>query len=146
MTAVVSGVLSLATTIIAAEQPTRPLTPKEALAAFQIEPGLRIELVVSELMVIDPVSFAWDEQGRLYVAENRGYPDPLQTSGKPKTKLGRIARLEDTDGDGTYDRRTEFATGLGYPNGLAVWRGGVFVTSAPDVLYLKDNDGDGLAE
>lgn len=129
-----------------AAEPFRPLTPPQALAAFQLEPGLKIELVAAEPMVVDPVAFAFDEKMRLYVVENRGYPDPLQTSGEPKTTLGRIARLEDTDGDGRYDRRTEFATGLGYPNGIAVWRGGVFVTSAPDVLYLRDNDGDGIAD
>src|SRR5690606_10313615 len=59
---------------------------------------------------------------------------------------GRIALLEDPDGDGRFDRRTDFATGLGYVNGLALWRGGVFVTSAPDILYLKDTDGDGVAD
>jgi hypothetical protein len=75
------------------------------------------------------------------VAENRGYPGPIKGTEGPQA--GRIALLEDTDGDGKFDRRTEFATGLGFPNGIAVWRGGVFVTCAPDIFYLKDNDGDG---
>lgn len=133
----------------AKEAAMRVLSPEEALAAFQVEPGLRIELIAAEPMVDDPVAFAWDEKRRLYVVENRGYPDPLQTNGQPNepwTTLGRIVRLEDTDGDGRYDKRTLFAEGLGYPNGIMVWRGGVFVTSAPDLLYLKDNDGDGIAD
>ncbi|MBI4626480.1 MAG: c-type cytochrome [Verrucomicrobia bacterium] len=133
----------------AKDPPLRVMTPDEALAAFQIEPGLRIELVAAEPMVDDPVAFAWDEKRRLYVVENRGYPDPLQTNSKPNepwTTKGRIALLEDTNGDGRYDKRTTFAEGLGYPNGIMVWRGGVFVTSAPDLLYLKDNDGDGVAD
>jgi putative membrane-bound dehydrogenase-like protein len=133
----------------AKDPPMRVLTPAEALAAFQVEPGLRIELVAAEPMVDDPVAFAWDEKRRLYVVENRGYPDPLQTNNTPNepwTKLGRIALLEDTDGDGRYDKRTTFADGLGYPNGIMVWRGGVFVTAAPDLLYLKDHDGDGIAD
>lgn len=133
----------------AKDPPMRVLTPAEALAAFQVEPGLRIELAAAEPLVDDPVAFAWDEQRRLYVVENRGYPDPLQTNNTPNepwTKLGRIARLEDTDGDGRYDKRTTFADGLGYPNGILVWRGGVFVTAAPDILYLKDTDGDGIAD
>jgi putative membrane-bound dehydrogenase-like protein len=124
----------------------RNLSPDEALSAFKIEPGLRIELVASEPLVVDPVAFAFDERRRLYVVENRGYPDPLQSSGQPKTTKGRVALLEDTNGDGRYDRRTEFATGLGYPNGIMVWRGGVFVTAAPDIFYLKDTDGDGIAD
>jgi putative membrane-bound dehydrogenase-like protein len=127
----------------------RALTPAEAMASFQLERGLRIELVAAEPMVEDPVAFAWDERLRLYVVENRGYPDPLQTDGKPNepwTTRGRIALLEDTDGDGRYDKRTTFADGLGYPNGIAVWRGGVFVTASPDLFYLKDHDGDGVAD
>ena len=137
------AVLIAATALGAAEKP-RFLTPEESLAALQLEPGLRIDLVASEPLIADPVAFAFDEKQRLYVVENRGYPDPL--NGKPFTHEGRVALLEDTDGDGRYDRRREFAAGLTYPNGIVVWRGGVFVTCAPDILYLKDNDGDGIAD
>ncbi|MGV3502576.1 MAG: PVC-type heme-binding CxxCH protein [Adhaeribacter sp.] len=117
---------------------------KKALASFRLEPGLRIELMVAEPLVVDPVAFAFDEDRLLYVVEDRGYPDPAE-GGNP-TRLGRIARLEDTNGDGRYDRRTEFATGLTYPNGVLPWKGGVFVTVAPDILYLKDTNGDGVAD
>lgn len=117
---------------------------KKAMSSFRLEEGLRIELVVSEPLVIDPVAFAFDENKRMYVVEDRGYPDPAE-GGSP-TRLGRIALLEDRDGDGKYDHRSEFATGLTYPNGVAVWKGGIFVTCAPDVFYLKDTDGDGVAD
>jgi putative membrane-bound dehydrogenase-like protein len=59
---------------------------------------------------------------------------------------GRIALLEDTNGDGKYDKRSEFATGFTYPNGILPWKGGVFVTCAPDIFYLKDTTGDGIAD
>ena len=128
---------------VAAER-TKALSPQEALAAFQLgEPGLRIELVVAEPLVVDPVAFAFDENRRLYVVEDRGYPDPID---KPGTTEGVIVLLEDTDGDGRYDKRTEFARGLGYPTGIMPWRGGVFVTCAPDVFYMKDTNGDGVAD
>lgn len=126
-------------------QRTVALTPTEALAAFQLDPGLRIDLVAAEPLVVGPVAFAFDERGRLFVVEGRGYPDPVDSK-VPAAKEGRIALLEDTDGDGRFDKRMEFATGLSYPNGIALWRGGMFVTCAPDILYLKDNDGDGVAD
>jgi hypothetical protein len=86
------------------------LSPAEALKSFQLEPGLRIELVAAEPLVVAPAAFAFDERGRLFVAENRGYPDPIEGSGV--STAGRIAMLEDPDGDGRFDKRTEFATGL----------------------------------
>lgn len=118
---------------------------QKAMESFQLEPGLRIELIAAEPLVIDPVALAFDEDRRMYVVEDRGYPDPAE-GGKPPKKLGRIARLEDTNGDGKYDHRTEFATGFTYPNGIMPWRGGVFVTCAPDIFYLKDTTGDGIAD
>lgn len=127
---------------IAAER-IPPLSPEEALASFRLEKGLRIELVAAEPLVVDPVAFAFESPRRLYVVEGRGYPDPVEHA---RTTEGQVALLEDADGDGRFDRRKDFATGLGYVNGIACWRGGVFVTAAPDILYLKDNDGDGVAE
>src|SRR5262245_7721653 len=105
------------------------LSPTEALQAFETEPGFRVELIAAEPLTVDPVAIAFDERGRLFVAEDRDYP-----LGSPDgTPLGVIALLEDTDGDGVMDRRTEFATGIRFPNGVMPWRGGVIVTAAPDV-------------
>ncbi len=141
-----AGVLAaLALVAAAAAAPAlAPLEPAAALAAFRLEPGLRIELVAAEPAIVDPVAFVFDDRGRLFVAEGRGYPDPVEGGGK--TQLGRIVCLEDRDGDGRFEHRTVFADGLGYINGLAVWRGGLFVTAAPEILYLKDRDGDGAAD
>ena len=117
------------------------LSPEQARESFVLaDPALSVELVASEPMVESPCAFAFDEQGQLFVAENRGYPntaDPAQ---------GRIALLRDKDGDGRMDERVTFADGLTYPNGVLPWRGGVIVTCAPDVLYFKDKDGDGMAD
>ncbi|HEY4312696.1 MAG TPA: PVC-type heme-binding CxxCH protein [Pirellulales bacterium] len=120
-----------------------PLSPPQALQSFAVAGQLRVELVASEPLVDSPVAIAFDEQGFLYVAENRGYPNG-PPAGEPP--LGRIARLADTDGDGRFDQRTDFATDLTFPNGVMPWRDGVIVTCAPEILFLRDTDGDGRAD
>ena len=119
-----------------------PVTPAQALRSFQIEKGVRIELVAAEPQVFDPVAMCFDEKGRLYVAESRGYPH----LGDNPPKLGTVALLEDRDGDGRYEKRTTFAEGFTFPNGLMTWRGGIFLTCAPDIWFLKDTTGDGKAD
>jgi putative membrane-bound dehydrogenase-like protein len=119
-----------------------PLSPAEALASFRLEPGLRAELVAAEPAVISPCALAFDERGRMFVAENRGYPLG-SPDGRPR---GVIALLEDADGDGRFEKRSDFATGLTFPNGVLPWRGGVIVTCAPDVFWLADTNGDGQAD
>ena len=123
-----------------------PLSPDEALAGFTLESGYRIELAAAEPLIKDPVAIAFDERGRMYVVENRGYPGPLEGSPQPAASEGVIALLEDTDRDGRFDKRTDFARSLSYPNGILPWNGGVFVTCAPDLLYFKDTNGDGIAD
>ena len=126
-----------------AETADGPLTPEKAADSFRLEPGLRVELVAAEPLVVSPVAMAFNEQGWLYVAENRGYPTG---PGKDKAPVGRIALLRDVNDDGRMDYRTDFAEGLTFPNGLLPWKGGLIVTCAPDVLYLRDTDGDGKAD
>ena len=94
-------------------------------------------------MVIDPVAFEWGADGKLWVAEMRDYPSGIDGHGKPG---GVIKFLEDTDGDGRYDKATVFMEGVNFPNGVMPWRKGVLVSAAPEIFYAEDTDGDGKAD
>ncbi|MDP3073640.1 MAG: hypothetical protein Q8N18_25375 [Opitutaceae bacterium] len=125
------GWIALTTSLISAPlvgaDRSRALLPTEALAAFRLEAGLRIELVTAEPQVVAPVAVAFDDERRLFVGEGRGYPEPAE--GAPAVTEGQVVLLEDRDGDGRCERRTVFASGLTFPNGIAVWRGGVLARS-----------------
>ncbi len=128
----------------AAELPRVPLkTPEESRASFVPRPGFRVELAAAEPLLRSPVALDFDEDGRLYVAEFAEYNDYVTATAHTK---GFVRRLEDTDGDGVYDKSTVFASDVPNPTGVACWDGGVYVGSAPDLLYLKDTDGDGKAD
>lgn len=121
--------------------PPRPLD--EALRTFETVDGFRMELVAHEPLVTSPVAGAFDEDGRLYVAEMRDYPYKPREGHDP---LGSIRLLIDNDGDGRFDEGHVFADRLLWAAGIAPWKGGVFVAAPPDVWYLKDTDGDHRAD
>jgi putative membrane-bound dehydrogenase-like protein len=120
-----------------------PKSPEESLQAITVRPGMRVELVAAEPLVVDPVAFDWGPDGRLWVVEMRDYPDGLDGRGQPG---GRVKVLEDKDGDGRYDTAMLFLDDLPFPTGVKVWRDGVLVTAAPDIFYAADTDGDGRAD
>src|SRR5438094_10645630 len=86
--------------------PASPFAPGAERATFHLAPGLRIDLIAAEPLVESPVACAFDEAGRLWVVEMRDYPNG-PAPGKPPE--GRVKVLEDTDGDGRFDRTTVFA-------------------------------------
>jgi glucose/arabinose dehydrogenase len=125
--------------------PPASLTPEEALKTFTIESGYRMELVAAEPMVEAPVAMSWDDQGRLYVVEMRGYMHDVPGS-KDLEPLGRVKLLEDTDGDGRMDKSAIFLDGLILPRSVMAVNGGALVGVPPQLLFCKDTDGDGKAD
>ena len=123
----------------AAPSPSAPRPPAEELRSFQFaDTNLMAELAAAEPDVISPVALGWDAAGRMFVAEMRDYPNA--------THGGSIRLLEDRDGDGRHESAMLFADQLSFPNSVLPWNGGVLVTAAPDLLFLKDTDGDGRAD
>ena len=120
-----------------------PLSPQEALESFRIADGFRIELFAAEPHVVDPVDLAFDENGGAYVAELGDNPEDPPEGAEP---LSRIKYLQDTDGDGVVDKHTVFADRLLAVEGIAPWNGGLIATAAPEIIYLKDTDGDHRAD
>ncbi len=118
----------------------KPLSPTDAMKAFVVADGFRIEQVASEPLVVDPIAMAFDAHGRLFVVEMRGYSEDADKN------LGRVRLLTDTNGDGRFDQSTVFLDGLSWPTAVTCYDGGVFVAVAPDILYCKDIDGDGAAD
>jgi len=129
-----------AITLAGCADKTAPFSPADSVARMKLAPGYRIETFASEPDVVSPAAMDVDEDGRIYVVEDRGYPLDV------KGRVGRIRLLEDTDGDGRPDRSVIFADGLVLPTGVMRWKKGILVTDAPDVLYLEDSNGDGRAD
>src|SRR5258708_1405553 len=113
-----------------------PLSPRDEQITFRVPKGFRVDLVASEPDVIDPVPMPFDEAGRLFVAEMRGYPN--NGVGTGVITSGRIKMLEDHDGDGFYETSTIFADKLRFPTSVMPWKGGLLVGNAPDLTYFKD--------
>lgn len=113
-----------------------------ASATFQVKPGFRVELAASEPNVTSPVTIAFDEFGRMFVAEMVDYSERREET----PHAGRIRRLEDTNGDGVFDRSVVFAEDLPWPTALICSQGGIYVGATPDILWLKDTNNDGRAD
>ncbi|MFO0919287.1 MAG: PVC-type heme-binding CxxCH protein [Planctomycetaceae bacterium] len=143
---------------IPGEKPLAELLPRipgktvdEAIKSATLQHGFQLQLVAAEPDVVDPIDAAFDENGRMYVVEMHDYPFlPEQRAQKyrdrePET-WGHIRLLEDRDDDGRMDRSVIFADKLRWPQSVCCYNGGVFVISPGDFLYLKDTNGDGVAD
>lgn len=121
-----------------------PLSPAESRQRIVTPKGFRVELFAAEPdLQGKPICIAWDERGRLWVAETLDYPNELQEPGKGRD---RIRICEDTNGDGRADKFTVFAENLSIPTSMAFSRGGVIVQDGTQTVFLKDSDGDDLAD
>ena len=117
------------------------LTAEKQLPLFKLHPDFEINLVASEEEfpeLANPVSLQFDNKGRLWVSVMPSYPH-----WKPKSKLDdKLLIFEDHNNDGKADECKVFAGGLHQPTGFEMGQGGVYVAQQPDILFIKDEDGD----
>lgn len=128
-------------------QPTESpaLSPEEELERFEIADGFRIELVASEPLIEDPVAIDFDTNGRLWVVEMRGFMQDLDATGQFE-KIGRIAVLEDTDGDGKMDHRHTWLDDLVLPRAIRCYRDGVLIAEHQKLWFTRDTNGNFKAD
>lgn len=149
----------------------QPQAPAAAAKSFHLPPGYAMKLIASEPLINEPSGVCWDERGRMIVCELHGYNiegqydiDELNKSGRLDLEVrriqaseaakhrakadnfGTVKRLLDTDSDGVMDKAQVWADHLPLCYGVVAARGGVIVACPPDIVFLKDADGDGRAE
>ncbi len=123
--------------------PKSPLSPKESLKHTVVHPDFEMQIVASEPNIINPVAVAFDETGVLWAVEMTDYPHGPKPGEAPKS---RIKLLRDKDQDGYYETVTVFADKILFATGVQPWKGGLIVTLAGKVQFMKDTNGDDKAD
>lgn len=125
--------------------PAPALPPDEALKTFALKDGFRIELIASEPMVEEPVALSFDERGRIWVVEMRGFMPNADGTGE-RDIPGRVSILEDTNRDGLPDKKTIFFDNLIMPRAIACVRGGALIAEPPHLWFCRDTNGDDVSD
>src|SRR5436190_4699209 len=106
--------------------------------------GFEVELVAGSPLVERPVSASFDDQGRLYVTDSSGSNEKPEK--QLETRPHRVIRLEDTHGDGIFDKSVVFADKMMFPEGCLWFDGSVYVAAPPSIWKLTDTNHDGVAD
>ncbi len=144
---------------------SEPTSPADALALFQVHEDFEIDLIASEPTIAQPLFMSWDHRGRMWVVQYRQYPFPAGLKvvrydqylravfdkvppPPPNHFVGKdiITVLEDTNGDGAYDKSKDVITGLNIATSVVVGRGGIWVLNPPYLLFYPDADGDDVPD
>jgi glucose/arabinose dehydrogenase len=128
-----------------AKNPIHLTSPEESRGTFTLPEGYEANLFASEQEFPDlkkPVQMTFDAKGRLWVTTMGSYP--MYLPGKPVDD--KVLIFEDTDGDGRADKQTVFADKLHVPTGIELGDGGAYVAQQPNLMFLKDTNGDDKAD
>ncbi|MBT6768701.1 MAG: hypothetical protein HOA81_06885, partial [Opitutales bacterium] len=111
------------------------LTPTEAVAKMDIPDGFDVSIFAAEPDIAEPIAFCFDDRGRIWVVENINY---VNRRTHTTEKISRIKILEDTDGDGVFDKKKIFMDDITFSSGIAVGFGGVYLGSPPNLSFIPD--------
>lgn len=115
---------------------------QDTLAKMSVAPGFAVDLIAAEPDVHQPMAFAFDARGRLWVVEGHSYP----TKRPDGEGLDKVLIFEDADHDGRFEKRTVFYEGLNLVSGMQVGHGGVWIGAAPQLLFIPDRNRDDIAD
>jgi mono/diheme cytochrome c family protein/glucose/arabinose dehydrogenase len=139
--------------VFPADRPALPvhqvpmLSPEEELKTFQLPDGYKMELVLSDPEIKEPVLAVFDGNGRMYVAEMRTYMQDIDGNGELEPR-SRISRHESTKGDGVFDRHSVYLDHLVLPRAILPLDDRVLVnvTNSSDITLHRDSRRDGVAD
>mgnify|MGYP001015693421 CR=1 FL=1 len=114
------------------------------ISDFTLPEGFTLTLAAAAPLVTHPIMGCVDDRGRLFIGDAAGVNwNKAQLEANPPN---RVLMLEDTDGDGVYEKSTVFADKMTFPQGACWHEGSLYVASPPGIWRLTDKDGDGIAE
>jgi putative membrane-bound dehydrogenase-like protein len=116
----------------------KPVPVKDAAAKMTVPDGFKVTLFAGEPDIVQPIAFAFDDRGRMWVVECLSYPK----WSKDGTGKDRVVILEDTDGDGVHDKKTVFMDNGSNLSGIEIGFGGVWLCSSPNLLFVPILEGD----
>jgi putative membrane-bound dehydrogenase-like protein len=111
---------------------------ERTIAQMYVPEGFQVDLIAAEPDLHQPVAFAWDERGRIWVVEAYSYPTKRPAGGG----LDKIVILSDEDGDGRFETRKVFAEKLNLVSAIEIGHGGVWIGAAPELLFIPDRNHD----
>ena len=130
------------------QPPVIPVSANEQLKSFVLQPGYKLEPILSEPQIKEPAAIQFDGNGRMYVLELRTYMQDIDATGE-LMPTSRISRWEDTDNDGVYDKSVIFLDSLVFPRYVVPFGKNTILSmeSNEDNVYkYTDTDGDGKAD
>jgi putative heme-binding domain-containing protein len=159
------GVIAAADDKKPAPPPSPPRSPAEAMTFLQVADDLKLDQVLTEPVVAQPVFLNFDERGRMWVVQYLQYPYPAGLKILSEDKFLRavydkvppppphhfkgrdkITIHEDSHGTGVFDTHKTFVEGLNIATSCVRGRGGVFVLNPPYLLFYPDKDNDDVPD